>query len=250
MMTEYLKLFLSQYTEVVLKNVCKNYKLNTEEVLEKYGFMKTVDDTPENFFDKKWSKTKKSHEEKITNNFFSADIADMLVMYNQFKIDNMSELREELERLYPHQCFESAVKIRGSYSTSAKANKRADELMKYDKHNKIYVADVGAWLPICPPDNMIGRQKTIDKQLNKLIWSHRKNIMYADRFFKERINEQVEDKIRKTLHASVAPDPLEVSNNHEDTRSASEIMSKLENDSINTVKNHNRVRKRRHRKGR
>jgi hypothetical protein len=187
------------------------------------------------------------HNQHITNNFFSADINDMLVMYNQFRTDNMSELREELERLYPNECFEAAVKIRGNFSTSAKANRRADELMKKDKHAKIYVADVGAWLPICPPDNMIGRQKTIDKQLNKLIWSHRKNIMYADRFFKERINEQVEDKIRKTLHASVAPDPSEVKN--EEETSASDIMNQLEN-GCDVRPQRKRVRKRSGRSGR
>jgi len=245
MMSEYLKLFLSQYTEVILKRVCKDHKLETEEVLEQYGFMKTIEDTPDNFYDQKWKGTKESHEQRITNNFFSADVNDMLVMYNQFKTDNLAELREELERMYPRECFETAVKIRGSYSTSAKANRRADELMKYDKHTKIYVADVGAWLPICPPDSMIGRQKTIDKQLNKLIWSHRKNIMYANRFFKERINEQVEDKMRKTLHASVAPDPM--ANNDPDSTTANELMSQLEN---GNVPRNRRVRKRRSQKGR
>lgn len=244
-MNEYLKLFLSQYTEIVLKHVSADFELNKDDVLEKYGFMKRVTDSLENFSDKKWKETKESHEQIITNNFFTANINDMLVMYNQFRRDNMAELRQSLEEKYPRECFEYAVKIRGNYSTSAKANRRSDDLMKKDKHNKIYVADVGAWLPVCPPDSCIGRQKTIDKQLNKLMWSHRKNILYADRFFKERINEQVEDKIRKTLHTSVPPDPLATADDVENDTSPGGLMSKLSKQQNINRKNKRRVRKRR-----
>ena len=241
-MNEYLNLFLSQYTEIVLKHVSSDFKLNKDDVLEKYGFMKRVNDSLENFNDSKWKETKENHDKKITNNFFSANINDMLVMYNQYRTDNMAELREMLDNKYPRECFEYAIKIRGSYGTSAKANKRCDELMKKDKHNKIYVADVGAWLPVCPPDSLIGRQRTIDKKLNNLMWSHRKNILYADRFFRERINEQIEDKISKTLHSTVPPNPLDNTVN-EETNINELINGGLGQQEINR-NNHRRVRKR------
>lgn len=243
-MNEYLKLFLSQYTEIVLKRVSADFELSKEDVLEKYGFMKKITDCPKNFTDQKWKKTKEDHEQRITNNFFNASINDMLVMYNRFRTDNMAELRESLEELYPRECFEYAVKVRGSYGTSAKANRRSNELMKKDKHNKIYVADVGAWLPVCPPDSCIGRQKTIDKELNKLMWSHRKNILYADRFFKERINEQVEDKIRKTLHTSVPPDPMATADNLEEDTTPGGLMAQLSDQQEINRTGRGRVRKR------
>jgi len=196
-MTHFLSMFLPSYTKKIITTIAKDYGLNGDEVLEKYGLATKVEDDPENFNDENWKKTKEIHENKIDGHFFEADVYDMLVKYKKYKAYNVVVIKKALKEQYPDVCFEKALKVRGAFSTYTKARKFAADLSRKDKTVNIFVIQTGAWVPFNPPQELIKKQVTINKQLNKLLWGYRKNQMYAEHFFNERKEEMIKSRVRK-----------------------------------------------------
>jgi len=202
MTTEFLSLFLADYTKSVVETVANDSGQNAQKLLQKYNLIKQIDDTPVNFTDDKWKDTKELHESKIENHFFQGDVYDMLLKYKRFKEENVKELKQSMKKKFPDECFERGIKFRGAFSTYTKGRKFAGQLFKKDKSVNIFVVQSGAWVPFNPPQEVVGKQVTIDKQLNKLNWGYRKNQIYAEQFFKERKEEMIKDRVRRKTSIS------------------------------------------------
>lgn len=199
-MCEFMKSFLTDYTKRVITQISNDYKLNSDELIEKYKLEKKID--PEQIFDdKNWEEIKKELENScVENHFFQSDIYDMLVKYRKFKDEDITELRNKLKKIYPTECFRGGVKFRGAFPSRNRANKFATELFKMDKVANIFAVQSGAWVPFNPSEDEIKKQRTNEKELNNIMWQYRKNQMHAEQFFNKRKEDLIKDKMKKNLN--------------------------------------------------
>lgn len=197
-MHSFLQRYLFEYTQDVVKTMANDYGIDEKDALRRYNLIPDPNLDPSQFADQKeWEKMKETQYDQETNNLFSQNIYDTLVAYRRYKEDNVVELRDSLKKEYPDECFDRALKFRGAFSSQTKAKKHATELYKRDKLANIFVVQGFHWVPFNPPQELIRTQKTQDRQLNKLLWGYKKNQVFAERFFEERKEEMLKDKVRK-----------------------------------------------------
>ena len=199
---EFLKKYLCDYTKRILATVSADYNIDENEILEKYGLDEKIDDNKENFTDEKWEITK-NKEDAIENHFFKADVYDMLVKYNRFKENNKIELDKHATEFFGEESFASCIKFKGAFGTLKKANKFVNDEFKKDKIASIYVAQSGAWVKFNPDSREIEKQKTTEKKMNNLMWQYRKNQVYAEKFYKERKDEMIKNRVARKIEETM-----------------------------------------------
>lgn len=241
--THFLQAFLKSYTRKVVSTMAQDYNIDVNEALIKYDLNEKIEDDAENFKDENWKKTKAKHENRVDNHFFKADVYDMLVKYHRYKDYNVVEIKKALKEEYPDECFDRALKVRGVFSTYTKARKFAAELFKKDKTVNIFVIQTGAWVPFNPPQELIDKQVTIDKQLNKLLWGYNKNKIYAEHFYNERREEMIKDRARRKTTLDRDQTPRIINDSSSENGDVKEMFVKPEIDR-RKVRNKRRRRRR------
>ena len=101
-------------------------------------------------------------------------------------------------------CNIRAVKFRGAFSSMEEAEKAVKELEKEDPYFKIFIGESGKWLEFDPPVERVEKEKSTNKQqqriideqrkqrmakMNELAGKHKQNIDKKEKGKKERIEE-------------------------------------------------------------
>jgi len=108
-----------------------------------------------------------------------------------------------------------AFKIRGVYSTYEKAQKRCDEIKKFDKYHHIFVADVGKWLPWDDDASNAEEAVYAEPKLNEMMKAYKDSQSKAAEYNEERkikahteAMKKKKEEAKKSKEEAVDPDGL------------------------------------------
>ena len=115
--------------------------------------------------------------------FSEADLQDAFKMYTRI---NAADLEDKFHRLHDFETTTRGLKIRGVYSSLEEARARALQLQKSDPVHNVWVAEVGAWVPIADNPESMKEEVYQETQLNTLMQKYTENNDMKDTFFQER----------------------------------------------------------------
>lgn len=90
-----------------------------------------------------------------------------------------------------------AFKIRGVYGSKEKAEKRCEEIRRFDKYHNVFVGDVGKWLPW--DDNAENAEDAVyaEPKLNEMMKSYKESQQKAAEYTEERKMKAHADAMKK-----------------------------------------------------
>lgn len=116
--------------------------------------------------------------------------------FRSFEAQFGAQLDEEYEKLHGRKMDVVGVKFRGAYNTQQEAEQRCAMLRDLQSKTPnandvhIYVAEVGAWLSMCPRSNQVEDEVFAEAQLNTIMKNHKENAQMSERT-KEEWKKQV-----------------------------------------------------------
>jgi len=102
-----------------------------------------------------------------------------------------------------------AFKIRGVYATYEKAEKRCEEIRKFDKYHHVFVGDVGKWLPW--DDDASNAEDAVysEPKLNEMMKAYRDSQSKAAEYNEERKIKAHAQAMKKKEEAKKAKEKME-----------------------------------------
>ena len=114
--------------------------------------------------------------------------------FKTFRNLNYANIEDEFHKANDFQTSIRGLKIRGSYSSLDEARARAVKLHKDDPKHNVWVAEIGAWIPLADNPDVIKAQEYSETQLNTLMKKYHENNEQKDAFFQERKRVMNDDK--------------------------------------------------------
>ena len=99
-----------------------------------------------------------------------------------------------------------AVKFRGSFQNIEEAKKYSTYLSNLDERFDIYLGQTGYWYPFDPADQSIKDEEHRDSELNNLMKGYLENKAKSEIFFKKRMQEMMDQKIKDSLEKGESDD--------------------------------------------
>jgi hypothetical protein len=95
-----------------------------------------------------------------------------------------------------------AFKIRGVYPTYEKAQKRCEDIRKFDKYHHVFVGDVGKWLPWDDDASNAEEAVYAEPKLNEMMKSYKESQAKAAEYNEERKMQAHAEAIKKKKEAA------------------------------------------------
>ena len=135
--------------------------------------------------------------EEFIKNEFSTVQTDFYDDYKTYIDTNEEVLQSTFDKACSFQTNIRGVKVRGTYSSQAEAERRAKNLRDVDSAHDIFVGPVGVWMPFDPEAYKTGNVEYMEDELNHLMHEKKKNAEKATQMFDERKKEMKEKAIKE-----------------------------------------------------
>jgi hypothetical protein len=107
------------------------------------------------------------------------------------------------------------IKIRGVYATKEKAEKRCEEIRKFDKYHHVFIGEVGKWLPWDDDASNAEEAVYAEPKLNEMMKSYKEAQQKAEQYAQERkmkahanAKKQKEEKNKETSSVDLQNDVI------------------------------------------
>jgi len=155
-------------------------------------------------------------------------VEELQTAYNFFKTSNADKLEAEFLEKNEFRTTIRGLKIRGSYETLPEAQKRAENVKKFDPAFDVYVAQVGCWCPWAPNPEDIEDVQYSETQLNTLMKKYKENQEKKDELYRLRKDDLIQNVKMNNTEADNKPGISIVSFDDEPAATVDEVKQSIE----------------------